>query len=956
MVIPDPGIEKSICKHLVPIIIYWVGLLRGKHTCIEEIENTYDRMKASLKDTHGGEGNETLKTARRQGREITYRIENLLDKSEYYIEGHRWMGPLSCTLKYLYNITHTCNLCSIAQEINNIQKLVPPIQVVLDKYARTGASIVQTGRLENRHMAPVLNEFNFVGMKESEQALLELLVDEEDDLKVIAVTGKPGAGKTTLVNQVYENQQVKRHFNCRAWVQLEDSFTMKQMLLSLITQLYADSNRPLPEVISKMETIQLADVIMRYLKENRGRYVIVLDGASENILERSQLEILINIALPKDNNYGRVVITTRAEQMVKELLLLGHIIKVAVAALDKSESWDLFCKRASGSDTDPFPEDTDPFPEEVENKFSDRIYNLCDGLSLAISVLGGLLRRKFDRYDEIITQIDQRSQTSGVVTEVLRSSINEISDENLKSCLLYFCIFPRNFAVTANNLIRIWCAEGFAQTEQIANECLTKLVKRNVVQAAEVDYYEHKGKRIKSYKVHDLMHGFLQAEVEEVNFYMSTSMNHQTRDYRRACRLSVPDTRGTVPSNINLSRLRSLFIFRKDAVYPPTIFSSLRSLRVLSLENVPITNIPKKILKLTHLRYLNLRNTNITEIPRSIGNFRNLETLNLKGTYVKKLPKEIRKLKNLRHLLAYRYETLRYTQDPRRPDGVFGVEAPKGIRKLNQLVTLSVVAADDNGIFIKEVANLHQLRRLGIMDLKEKDGKNLGEALKQMDSISSMSLTLKDKEKLNLEDLQLNQDALRRLQRLYLRGELREGLQFSNLGNLVRLRLSGSQLPHESFEVLKNLPYLVDLSLIRAFNVEKLSCRGGFPRLKVLDIDQFDQLVEIEISESMPQLSKMIIRSCCCLRRMPLGIVNLKEMKELHLFEMPTEFVNKLRNSREDGEKVQHIPNKWFYNDGIQKEQVESAYTNAQQSGVHETASEGTSRNNELHDEEITEE
>ncbi|XP_078180924.1 disease resistance protein RPM1-like [Carex rostrata] len=952
MVNPDPGIGKSICKHLVPIIIYWVELLRGEHTCIEEIEETYDLIKARLMDTtHGGEGNNTLKTVRRRGREITYSIGNLVDKYNYYIESRRRMGPLSCILKYLYNITHTCDLCSIAQEITNIQKVVAHIQADLDKYASTGVSIVQslqTGRLENRHMAPMLNKIDFVGMKESRKALHKHLVDKKEGLKVIAVTGMAGAGKTTLTSQVYEDQQVKRHFNCRAWVQLEDPFTRKQMLESLITQLYADLNRPLTAEISKMETNQLAVFIMRYLEENKGRYVIVLDGASERNLDKNQLEFLLNNALPKDNNtYGRVVITTRSQQMVNQLLPPEHIIDVK--ALSMSESWSLFCKSAFGPKTDPIPQ------QAIE--YYERINNLCRGLPLAISVLGGLLRREFRRYDEIITGIERSNRTLGVATDVLRSSISEIADENLKSCLLYFCIFPRSFAITTNNLIRIWCAEGFAQTEQAANKYLTMLVERNVVQAAEADYYGHDGEKKKSYKVHDLIHGILQAEAEEVNFSMS-SMNHQPQTYRRVRRLSVPDTQYTVPfsSNINLSHLRSLLIFTKNTLHHRTIFSSIRSLRVLSLENVPITNFPKEILKLTHLRYLNLRNTNIKKIPRSIGNLRNLETLNLKGTYVKKLPKEMWKLKNLRHLLAYRYETLRYTEDTRRPDKVFGVKAPKGIRQLNQLVTLSVVAVADNGIFIKELTKLHQLRRLGIMNLNEKGGKNLGEALKQMDSISSMSLTLKDKEKLNLEDLKLDQGSLPKLQRLYLRGELREGLQFSKLGNLVRLRLSGSQLLHESFDVLKNLPYLVDLSLIRAFKVKTLLCRGGFPLLKVLDIDQFDQLVEMVISESMPQLTKMIIRSCSCLRMIPLGIENLTEMKELHLFEMPSKFVDRLRNFHEDGERIQHIENKWFYNDGFQKEQVESAYTDAQQSGVHETASEGTSRSNERYDGEITEE
>ncbi|KAJ4807684.1 Disease resistance protein (CC-NBS-LRR class) family [Rhynchospora pubera] len=939
---PLPAIGRSMLGLLIPSIIYWVELLRGEHTCIDEIHFTYDRIKASLRDTHGGEGNETLKTVRIQGDEITHRIENLLDESEYYIERQ---GHLRCILKYLYNITHTCNLCSIAREINKIQKAAAPIQDLLCRFAHTGLGTIQTGRLENRHMAPVLNEFDFVGMIKSQQDLLQLLLDEEKGLKVIAVTGMAGAGKTTLTRHVYEKQQVKRHFNCRAWVQLEDSFTTKQMLLSLVTELHAESKKPLPEGISIMETDQLAGVILRYLEENRRRYVIVLDGASERNLEKVQLEFVLNYALPKDNNGCRVVITTRNQQIVRQLLPQNHIIDVA--ALSNIESWILFCKRAFGQITDP--------PPHEAGKYIDRINDLCGGLPLAISVLGGILRREFHKYDKIITEFE-RSQTLGDATEILRASINDIDDENEKSCLLYFCSFPRSYAVTENNLIRLWCAEGFSQTEEAAKKYLSNLVERNIIQAAEGDYYEHAREGIKSYKVHDLMHGVLRIKAEESNFGTS-SMSHQPRTYKRVRRLSVSDTSEVIPSKINLSQLRALFIFTKDTLILPSILSTIRSLWVLSLENVPIGNFPKEILKCTHLRYLNLQNTKVNEIPTSIGNLRNLKTLNLKGTFVETLPKEILKLKNLHHLLAYRYDTLRYTHDPRRPDKVFGVKAPEGIGQLNKLYTLSVVVTDNDGDIIKDLANLHQLRRLGVMDLMEKDGKNLFRALNQMENISSVSITLKENELLDIKKLQLDQGAPRRLQRLYLRGGLKGGLPdwFSSLSNLARLRLSGSQLPHESIDNLKNLPNLVDLSLIRAFNVKILLCQGGFTRLKVLDIDQFDNLVKVEIREAMSQLTKMIISSCPHLERIPLGIEKLLNVKELHLFEMPSEFVNKLRIFSEDGEKVQHIESKWVYNDGIQKEQVESAYTDTLESGGYETASEGKSGINEDFNDEITE-
>ena len=49
--------------------------------------------------------------------------------------------------------------------------------------------------------------------------LISWLVDNEQvDSKVISVWGMVGLGKTTLVSDVYRDNQIKAHFDCCAWV------------------------------------------------------------------------------------------------------------------------------------------------------------------------------------------------------------------------------------------------------------------------------------------------------------------------------------------------------------------------------------------------------------------------------------------------------------------------------------------------------------------------------------------------------------------------------------------------------------------------------------------------------------------------------------------------------------------------------------------------------------------
>ena len=59
----------------------------------------------------------------------------------------------------------------------------------------------------------------FVGREIEKKRLISWLVDNEQaDSKVISVWGMVGLGKTTLVFDVYRDNQIKAHFDCCAWV------------------------------------------------------------------------------------------------------------------------------------------------------------------------------------------------------------------------------------------------------------------------------------------------------------------------------------------------------------------------------------------------------------------------------------------------------------------------------------------------------------------------------------------------------------------------------------------------------------------------------------------------------------------------------------------------------------------------------------------------------------------
>lgn len=81
------------------------------------------------------------------------------------------------------------------------------------------------------------------------------------------------------------------------------------------------------------------------------------------------------------------------------------------------------------------------------------------------------------------------------------------------------------------------------------------------------------------------------------------------------------------------------------------LLPTVRLLRVLSLQNCPITDLPDSIDNLKHLRYLDLSRTLIRQLPESVCTLYNLQTLILSWCrFLIELPTSFSKLINLRHL------------------------------------------------------------------------------------------------------------------------------------------------------------------------------------------------------------------------------------------------------------------------------------------------------------------
>ncbi|XP_077244378.1 disease resistance protein At4g27190-like [Tasmannia lanceolata] len=201
----------------------------------------------------------------------------------------------------------------------------------------------------------------------------------------------------------------------------------------------------------------------------------------------------------------------------------------------------------------------------------------------------------------------------------LRWSYDSLQGKNIQPCFLYCSLFPEDFSIEEDELIRCWRAEGLIDESLNIEESLESGV--DLIEKLKDSCMLEPGEIEGTVKMHDI--------VRDVAIWIAFSSEDGNKFFVQSNMSLSKITKEGMHESIN----RASFVGGGLSEIP-TFLETCSNLSTLFLQDNPLNKIPKDIfLGLKALRVLNLSGTRIKSLPKEVGELNNLRLLNLSHTF-----------------------------------------------------------------------------------------------------------------------------------------------------------------------------------------------------------------------------------------------------------------------------------------------------------------------------------
>ncbi|KAL5548850.1 hypothetical protein UlMin_004081 [Ulmus minor] len=747
---------------------------------------------------------------------VIYRADFLMDKIDTEASQRAREDESATTTSKVMSFFSASVRAFERSVIDEGKEILRKLDILLGQTSHLGLKAgAQTRPLQRLHAPLVVKDSDVVGRDKDKEEIVKLLLSDDvsgQSLSVIPIVGMGGVGKTTLAQLVYEDSKVQQHFAFKVWVTVSEDFNVFQITKAIFQK-----------VTSQECSIGEQRELQRKLNEALAgkMFLLVLDDVwNENYGQWDSLKS----AFQSGEHGSRIIVTTRSKDVA---LTMSKGVMHELKLVSDEDCWLLFQKHAF---------DDNQAPTEELKTIGHKIVERCKGLPLAVKSVAGLLHTTSNAKEwEKILKSDVWLKND--IVPALWLSFHFLPPV-LKRCFAYCSIFPKDYEFEETDMEKIiwlWMTEGLLtpedgeRMEDVGKAYLQALISRSFFQPSGTD---------KSAMVmHDLVHDLAMFISGEFCFSCGNS-NDLSNLGTKSCHLSYRIKSDDLMKlgAVSQSREKKLMSLRTLLALPLSVYPFYKPvlelhelflqvggcLRVFSLSQSSITELPDSIGNMKYLRYLDLSRTLIKELPNSICTFYNLQTLLLSYCEdLKRLPTKLAALVNLRHLdISYTFSLK---------------EMPPQMCKMKSLQTLSDFVLGENDSWrIKELGEFPLLEgRLRISGLEYiVDVKDVLEAnLKDKKFLSELIFEWRWSGDSNITSSQLEREVLAALQ------------PHMNLKELTIRGYKGTIFPdwvgHESF------CNMVAVRLSRCRNVCMLPPLGQLFSLKRLEMFDLDGVASI---------------------------------------------------------------------------------------------------------------
>ncbi|XP_057802332.1 putative disease resistance protein At1g50180 [Salvia miltiorrhiza] len=424
------AVVSTALETLRDLLVEEARFLYGVGDQVRELQIQLKEMKCLIKDAdRRRHESETILNWISEIKDLVYRAEAAIERhAAYQVCSRRRRGRgltqlirrCACSLEECYSIHQLgSEISPIKSRLERINKemLESGIKKSIINNTNGGESSSANNRARKSFPEFVIGDC-FVGMKDELKQLLHLLVEDEKH-RVISVWGMGGSGKTTIAKKLYN--ETKTSFDLCSWVCITQQCQSFQSVWNdVLKQLEHQNTKDRPKIRDDVTSLSEWELNERLCEiQRKKRCLIVFD----DLWETSHWDDFKHPFLVQDLQ-SKILITTREREVAE----IGCPVKLGF--LKEEDALELLKKKA-------FPHTIIPefALEENFEKIGKEMVQKCGYLPLAISLLGGVLRKKNSMMEwELVKEIIYRDEKE--IDGVLNLSYESLP-YYLKPCFLY---------------------------------------------------------------------------------------------------------------------------------------------------------------------------------------------------------------------------------------------------------------------------------------------------------------------------------------------------------------------------------------------------------------------------------------------------------------------------------------------------------------------------------------